>query len=278
VSGEATQAAPAAAPAVAPMVHLDGVDLVLEGREVLSGITFALSPGRFLGLIGPNGAGKTSCLKVILGLFRPTRGTVRVLGVPPWELGRRAHQIGYVPQRYLPDRWAPFSVFDVVMMGRSCCIGLGRRPSREDRDAVSEILDRLGLGGLAERPIGGLSGGQLQRVMIARALCRKTHLLLLDEPTEGVDLPHQDQLYHLLKELQMERGLTLITVSHDVAMLSAYADELACINRTMHVHGHPREVLESHDLGRAYACEFDFFSHHRHGPRAGDHSGHPHHT
>ena len=262
----------------APVVELEGVDLVLDGREVLSGITFALAPGRFLGLIGPNGAGKTSCLKVILGLFRPTRGRVRVFGVAPWELGRKAHHIGYIPQRYLPERGAPFSVFDVVMMGRLCCIGLGRFPAARDRALVRETLVRMGLEDVAERPIGSLSGGQLQRVMIARALCRKTHLLLLDEPTEGVDLPHQERLYQLLKELQTERGLSVITVSHDVAMLSGYADELACINRTMHVHGHPREVLESHDLGRAYACEFDFFSHHRHGPRAGDHSGHPHHT
>jgi zinc transport system ATP-binding protein len=252
--------------ATGPVVALEGVDLVLEGREVLSGITFSLAPGRFLGLIGPNGAGKTSCLKVILGLYRPTRGRVRVFGLPPRELGRKAHHIGYIPQRYLPERWAPFSVFDVVMMGRLCCIGLGRFPGREDRELVRETLVRMGLEGEADRPIGSLSGGQLQRVMIARALCRKTHLLILDEPTEGVDLPHQDRLYRLLKELQMERGLSLITVSHDVAMLSGYADELACINRTLHVHGHPRDVIESHDLGRAYACEFDFFTHHPHGP------------
>jgi zinc transport system ATP-binding protein len=244
------------------VVALRDVDLVLGGREVLSGISLALGAGRFLGLIGPNGAGKTSVLKVILGLYRPTRGEVRVFGVPPWELGRQAHHIGYIPQRYLPERWAPFSVFDVVMMGRLCCIGLGRRPGPKDRGLVRDTLGRLGLADEARRPIGDLSGGQLQRVMIARALCRETRLLLLDEPTEGVDLPHQDQLYKLLKELQLERGLTLITVSHDVSMLSGYADELACINRTMHVHGHPRDVLESHHLGQAYACEFDFFSHH----------------
>jgi zinc transport system ATP-binding protein len=254
----------------APVVELEGVDLVLDGREVLSGITFSLAPGRFLGLIGPNGAGKTTCLKVILGLFKPTRGRVRVFGVPPTELGRKAHHIGYIPQRYLPERAAPFSVFDVVMMGRLCCIGLGRFPTRKDRDLVRQTLARMGLADQAERPIGTLSGGQLQRVMIARALCRKTHLLLLDEPTEGVDLPHQEQLYDLLKELQMERGLSVITVSHDVAMLSRFSDELACINRTLHVHGHPSDVLESHDLSRAYACEFDFFAHHPHG-HAHDH-------
>jgi len=162
-------------------------------------------------------------------------------------------------------------VFDVVMMGRLCCIGLGRLPARRDRDLVKETLVRMGLEAEAGRPIGALSGGQLQRVMIARALCRKTRLLILDEPAEGVDLPHQDRLYHLLKDLQAERGLALITVSHDVSMLSAYADELACINRTLHVHGHPREVMESHDLGRAYACEFDFFSHHPQGPVRGHH-------
>jgi len=253
------------------MVRLDRVDLILDGREVLSGISMALMPGRFLGLIGPNGAGKTSCLKVILGVHRPTRGTVRVLGQSPWELGKRAHHIGYVPQRSLAGRWAPFSVFDVVMMGRVCCIGVGRRPKARDRQLVEESLERMGLSDQAQRPVGALSGGQVQRVMIARAMCRKTSLLILDEPTEGVDLPHQERLYRLLKDLQAERGLTVITVSHDVSMLSGYADELACINRTLHVHGDPREVMESHDLGRAYSCEFDFFSHHPHG------GGHHHH-
>lgn len=256
-----------------PVVVLDHVDLVLQGRSVLSDITLSVDSGQFLGLIGPNGAGKTSCLKVILGVYRPTRGQVRVLGERPWALGKRAHHIGYVPQRAYTDRFAPFSVFDVVMMGRACCIGMGRLPSARDRGMVHETLERMGLEQEARRPVGRLSGGQIQRVMIARALCRKTRLLILDEPTEGVDLPHQDRLYRLLKDLQAERGLTVITVSHDVAMLSGYADELACINRTLHVHGHPREVMESHDLGRAYACEFDFFSHH---PHAAGH-GHPHH-
>jgi len=245
-----------------PVILLEDVDLVLDQREVLSGISLALETGRFLGLIGPNGAGKTSCLKVILGVHRPTRGTVKVLGKSPWELGRQAHHIGYVPQRTYTERWAPFSVFDVVMMGRSCCIGVGRRPSAHDRDWVMDSLARMGLAELAQSPIGALSGGQMQRTMIARAMCRKTRLLVLDEPTEGVDLPHQQRRYQLLKDLQVERGLSVITVSHDVAMLSGYADELACINRTMHVHGHPSEVMESHDLGRAYACEFDFFTHH----------------
>lgn len=271
-----------------PVVELDRVDLVLEGREVLSGITLSLAPGRFLGLIGPNGAGKTSCLKVIMGVHRPTRGSVRVLGSAPWKLGHKAHHIGYVPQRPLAERWAPFSVFDVVMMGRSCCIGLGRRAGEKDRRMVQETLVRMDIADRADTPIGRLSGGQFQRVMIARAMCRKTRLLILDEPNEGVDLPHQERLYHLLKELQQERGLTVITVSHDVSMLARYADELACINRTLHVHGDPGEVMESHDLGKAYACEFDFFSHHpdshaghSHGPRgAGGHAhsadGKPH--
>ncbi|MDH5526904.1 MAG: ABC transporter ATP-binding protein [Nitrospirota bacterium] len=248
-----------------PVLQMEHVDLTLGGRQVLEDISISLMPGRFLGLIGPNGAGKTSCLKVILGVHRPTRGSVRVLGSKPWELGHRAHHIGYVPQRALAGRYAPFSVYDVVMMGRVCCIGLGRRPGAKDRRLVEESLERMGLSGEANRPIGSLSGGQVQRAMIARAMCRKTRLLVLDEPTEGVDLPHQDRLYKLLKELQVERGLTVITVSHDVSMLSGYADELACINRTLHVHGDPREVMESHHLGNAYSCEFDFFSHHPHG-------------
>ena len=260
-------------PAELPIVALDRVDLVLDGREVLSDITLSVEAGRFLGLIGPNGAGKTSCLKVIMGVHRPTRGSVQVLGAAPWKLGHKAHHIGYVPQRPFADRWAPFSVYDVVMMGRSCCIGLGRRAGEKDRRLVQESLDRMDIADQADMPIGRLSGGQFQRVMIARAMCRKTRLLILDEPNEGVDLPHQERLYHLLKELQAERGMTVITVSHDVAMLSRYADELACINRTMHVHGDPGEVMESHDLGRAYSCEFDFFSHH---PDAHAHGGHSH--
>lgn len=240
------------------LIELQSVWATLAGNTVLEDISFSLDERMFLGVVGPNGAGKTTLLRVILGLVRPDRGTVRVMGMTPGELKHELHHIGYMPQSVLFDPMFPVSVFDVVMMGRGCCIGLMRFPSKADRRAVSDSIALAGLEGLEKRPIGELSGGQQKRAFLARALCRETRILVLDEPTSGLDLPAQEQFMRLLVDLKESLGLSVIFVSHDVQVLARFADEMVCINRTMHFHGKPVDVFDGKHLAEAYRCEFDF--------------------
>lgn len=240
------------------LIQLEKVSARRGGHLVLEDISLSLSPEMFLGVVGPNGAGKTTLLRVILGLHRVDRGSVRVMGMTPSELKHELHHIGYVSQAIMFDPYFPASVFDVVMMGRVCCVGLVRFPGKSDREAVRKSISMVGLGGLEKRPIGELSGGEQKRVFLARAMCRETRILLLDEPTAGLDLPAQRQFMELLVNLKHSMGLSIIFVSHDVNVLARYADELACINRTMHLHGKPQEVIDSRRLLEAYRCEFDF--------------------
>ncbi len=242
------------------VIELEGVRAGLGGRPVLEGITFSVEEGSFLGVIGPNGAGKTTLMKVILGLLRPDSGEVRVLGMSPGQLRHELHHIGYLPQQVIFDPAFPVSVYDVVMMGRACCIGPLRFPGRRDREAVFESIAAVGLSGLEKRPIGELSGGQQKRAFLARALCQETRILLLDEPTAGLDIDAQESFLALLDGLKRELGLTVVFVSHDVSVLARFADSIVCINRTMHLHGTPREVLGSERFREAYRCEFDFLA------------------
>jgi ABC-type Mn2+/Zn2+ transport system ATPase subunit len=240
------------------LIELDHVWVSLGGQTVLEDITFSLEESMFVGVIGPNGAGKTTLLRVILGLLKPDRGSVCVMGMSPGELKHELHHIGYVPQNVMFDPIFPVSVYDVVMMGRICCIGTLRFAKKKDREAVLDSIRMVGLEGLEKRLIGELSGGQQKRAFLARALCMETRILLLDEPTSGLDLPAQDQFMDLLTDLKRRLGLSVIFVSHDVNVLARYADELICINRSMHLHGKPQEVLGSERLKDAYRCEFDF--------------------
>jgi zinc transport system ATP-binding protein len=232
----------------------------LDGHTVLEDISFSVSEGTFLGVIGPNGAGKTTLIRVILGLVRPDAGRVLVMGMSPGELKHELHHIGYMPQQVLFDPLFPVSVYDVVMMGRTCCIGTMRFPRRSDREAVLESIAAVGLEGLEKRPVGELSGGQQKKAFLARALCLETRILLLDEPTAGLDYEAQENFMDLLSGLKVEQGLTVVFVSHDAAVLARFADEIVCINRNMHLHGKPMEVLGSARLKEAYRCEFDFLA------------------
>jgi len=242
------------------VIRLEDVWASLDGHTVLEGITFSLREGTFLGVIGPNGAGKTTLVRVMLGLIRPERGKVLVMGLSPQELRHELHHIGYMTQQVLFDTLFPVSVYDVVMMGRTCCIGPLRFPRRSDREAVMKSIEAVGLKGLERRPIGELSGGQQKRAFLARALCLETRILLLDEPTTGLDAEAQEEFMSLLADLKERLRLSVVFVSHDVNVLARYADEIVCINRTMHMHGKPLEVLGSERLKEAYRCEFDFLA------------------
>ncbi len=241
-----------------PVIELDKVNVSMDGHLILEDISFTVEPGRFVGSIGPNGAGKTTLLKVILGLTPPTSGEVRLFGAKPEATLKKGHYIGYVPQRSALDRDLPFSVMDVILMGRVGAIGPLKWFGRKDRADAEKNLALVELLDYADRPIGELSGGQLQRAMIARALsCGNPKMLILDEPTVGVDIPHQLDFYELLTKLQKDLGLTILVVTHEVAIISTHADQMICLNRTMHLHCNPMEMMHHHGPLEVSRCEFE---------------------
>ncbi len=238
-----------AVPAGGPAVELRGVRFGYDRTPVLEDVDLEVPTGSFVALIGPNGAGKSTCLRLILGLLRPEAGRVRVFGHAP---GRRDEPVGYVPQRVRIPAGFPLSTLEVALMGRYGRLGLFRRPGPDDRRRALDALDQVGLRGLAERPFGELSGGQQQRVLIARALAGEPRLLLLDEPTAGLDPAARARFYTLVCDLQRARGLTLFCASHDVELVAEHADALILLDRTVRASGPPRKVLESTALERSY--------------------------
>jgi ABC-type Mn2+/Zn2+ transport system ATPase subunit len=232
-----------------PAILLEDIHASYDGRPVLEDVSFAVPQGEFAALIGPNGAGKSTCLRVVLGLLKPRAGRVEVFGLPP---GGRELRIGYVPQRIVIPRGFPITVLDVALMGRTGTLGPGRRPGTADRDAAREALEQVGLPDAAGRRFQELSGGQQQRVLIARALCGNPRLLLLDEPTAGLDSGARARFYALVCDLQHARGLTLLCATHDLDVVGDHADELILLNNTVRARGSSDEVMSSAALERAY--------------------------
>jgi len=236
------------------VVKLEDVWVFYDGMPALEGVNLSINQGDFLGIIGPNGGGKTTLLKVILGLVKPSRGKVKVLGTSP-DRGRRS--VGYVSQYSLFDRDFPISVWDVVLMGRLERAGLFKRYGEGDRTAAIQTLQTVGMLDLKDQQIGKLSGGQLQRVFIARALLTEPRLLLLDEPMASVDTVMQTEFYELLERLKQRMAIVL--VSHDIGAVSVYVDKIACLNHQLFYHGSKEispEVLEA-----TYKCPVQMIAH-----------------
>lgn len=241
-----------------PAVETKNLSIKFGNNPVLEDITLSIKSGETVGIIGPNGAGKTTLLKILLGLLKPTSGWVKILGASPDKMGEKRDLLGYMPQRPAVERYFPLSCLDVVTMGAFTASTLGRPYIGRQRDKARRSLEKVGMLSLEHKPFAELSGGQQQRILLARALVKEPRLLFLDEPNVGLDLPTQNNFVSLLKELQSGYGITVVLVSHDLMMISRFADQLICINRTMHAHGAPREVLQSNKLEEAYRCEVDF--------------------
>jgi len=239
------------------MVSSRDLSVELGDCTVLERINMEVYAGEMASIIGPNGAGKTTLLRLMLGLLKPSRGKMDVLGKDPCCLGSRREDVGYLPQRPAVTPRFPLSVLDVVLMGLVTPGMMGKRFRGHQKQQARESLERVGLLSLQNRPFEQLSGGEKQRVFLARALVKEPRLLLLDEPHAGLDLPTRNRFTALLQQLQQEKCLTVVVVSHDLAAVAAFAERVFCINRTMHVHGSAAEVLESPHLGEAYRCEFD---------------------
>jgi ABC-type Mn2+/Zn2+ transport system ATPase subunit len=204
-----------------------------------------------VGLVGPSGAGKTTLLRALLGQLRPVRGEVRLDGV---------RRIGYVPQLETIDWNFPITVGECVLLGRVSESGPWPWPHRSDRADMRALLDRLGIGDLADRHIRALSGGQQSRVFLARALIRRPDLLLLDEPTSGVDVRTRQEILALLRDIN-DDGVGIILTTHDLNSVAALLPEVACINRRVVAHGPPRQVFTPDVLRATFGSEMIVFEH-----------------
>jgi ABC-type Mn2+/Zn2+ transport system ATPase subunit len=237
------------------LITFDHATLGYGRRVVLTDITFDIPAGDFIGLVGPNGAGKTTILRAILGSLRPLAGTVTIAP------GLR---FGYVPQRDSVDYGFPLEVLDVVMMGRYDRIGLVRRPSREDRGRAEAALDHVGIGHLAEQPLAALSGGQKQRALIARALVGQPNVLVLDEPTNGMDLVSTTQILGLVRELHERDNLTVLMVSHALNEVANYVERIALVVERGFRVGTVSDIMTEEVLTRMYGIPVDVDEMHGH--------------
>ena len=234
-----------------PIIELQGLSCGYGKQEVLSDVTLDIMRGDFVGLLGPSGSGKTTLLRTLLGVVDIYRGWVRVEGV---ATSQRRPRVGYVPQLETIDWNFPVTVQEVVMMGRTMDSPLFPWYRREDRMLAAEMMERLGISHLARRHIRELSGGQQQRVFLARALVGSPAILLLDEPTSGVDIKTRDDVMHVLHELN-HQGITILMTTHEINAVAAHLPWIVCLNGQVLAQGPPSQVITPEVLKLTYGAE-----------------------
>jgi len=268
-------------PTSPPLVEFVGAAFAYGDGPVAVEADLTMEAGGILGLVGPSGAGKTTMLRAVLGQLRPIRGEVRVNGQ---QVSRRRTRVGYVPQLETVDWNFPITVAETVMLGRIRDSGLLPWTRPRDRLVMQALLERLGIGELAGRHIRALSGGQQQRVFLARALVARPDLLVLDEPTSGVDVRTRQEILRLLTELNAG-GIGILLTTHDLNSVAALLPRVACVNRRVIAVGSPDDVFHPDILRTTFGSEMIVFEHGgllltadapTHGPEH-DHHGHVHH-
>jgi len=233
-----------------PVVAADDVTFGYTAAPVVEGVSFAVDAGEYVGVVGPNGSGKSTLLRLLLGLLEPDHGRVELFGAPAGAFEDR-ERVGYVAQDVTENtKEMPITVAEVVLMGRFPHAGFGRI-SGEDRRLAREALRTVGIADLADRQVTTLSGGQRQRAYIARALAAEAALLVLDEPTVGVDAESVEAFFDLLADLNDE-GMTMLLVEHDIGAVLEHAGRVLCLNRELYFDGPPAEFAATDALERAY--------------------------
>jgi len=227
------------------IIEVQNVTFSYIDEEVLKNITFNIHRGDYLGIIGPNGGGKTTLLKIMLGLLKPDKGTIKIFGQEIKNF-KDWYKIGYIPQKAINfDLNFPITVEEVVAMGRYGKRGLFKMANAKDKELIKKSLIQVGMWDYKDKIIGDLSGGQQQRVFIARALSSEPEIIFLDEPTTGVDQETQKKFYALLKTLNNDLRLTLILVSHDSNIIIHETTEVACVNKTLIYESCPKNILKT---------------------------------
>lgn len=248
---------------IEPVVQVKHVSFSYGKLNVLENVDLELSRGEFLGLVGPNGSGKSTLIKCILGLKKPDDGEIVLFGKDIAKF-HDWHRIGYVSQKANSfNTGFPATVFEVVSSGLYGKIGLFKRLSREHKQLIQEMIDRVGLSDFHKQMVGSLSGGQQQRVFIARALVSNPDLLILDEPTVGVDTESVERFYRLLEGLRREYALTILLVSHDIGVMTSKVSRIACLNKRLHFHGDSQDFTAHQEeiLSRTYGHEIQLLEH-----------------
>jgi len=233
-------------------VEINHLSIKFNEQLILNDINFSIEEKDFMAIIGPNGGGKTTLLKVILGILTPDEGKVKVFGKDP----KKAKDLmGYLPQRLDFDHDFPINVFETVLMGRYH--GLLKKYSNQDHKAVIQALKDVEMDELKDRQISKLSGGQMQRVFIARAIVRDPKLLIMDEPMASIDPEMQHSFYELMSRLKNKMAIVL--VSHDVGAVSTHVDKIACLNQKLYYHGPVEDSADG--LEEVYHCPIELISH-----------------
>ena len=238
-----------------PVIELEDVDFGYTATPVIEDISLSIDPGEYAAVVGPNGSGKSTLMKLMLGLLRPDEGVARLFGKPAHEFDDGS-RIGYVAQHASASKEMPITVREVVKMGRFPHVGFGRL-SDSDWEVVDRALDTVGMTAFANRRVTQLSGGQRQRAFIARALASEADLLVLDEPTVGVDIESVEAFYDLLDALNRE-GITVLLIEHDLSAVTEHAERVVCLNRKIYFDGPTEEFVESDALARAFGTAANF--------------------
>jgi zinc transport system ATP-binding protein len=243
-----------------PCIEVEGVNFTYGDEKVLEDVGFCVARGDYLGIIGPNGGGKTTLIRIILGLIKPQSGTVKIFGRVRTQASGGG--IGYVAQHAVQGETCfPASVDEVIKSGRFARMGFFERFSDAHRAAVEKAMETSDVGHLGKRLIGTLSLGQLQRVLIARALASEPEILILDEPVTGVDIASQTRFYAFLERLNKQLGITILFITHDVGVIAREATSVMCLNRKLFCHGSPEHFLNGEFLETLYGHKVNPFLH-----------------
>lgn len=243
-------------------ISVDHLSYRYHNDLVLDDVTFKVRRGDYVGIIGPNGGGKTTLLKTMLGLLKPSTGSVTVFGRDVHALKEERGHIGYVPQRASQiDANFPASVEEIVASGRTARIGVFRKFSDDDRAAIDRALDISGMSRFRRRLISELSGGERQRAFIARAIAGDPQVLFLDEPSVGIDIASQEQFFSFVAALNHEHGLTIVLVSHDIDVVANEVHTLLALNRKVVCFGPAKDLLNENYIKDLYGSRVNFAFH-----------------
>jgi len=248
-----------------PIFEVKNLYFKVRDQEILTDIPFEIFGGDYIAIIGPNGGGKTTLTKILLGLIKPTSGSIKLFGKDLKNF-KEWHKIGYVPQRVsLVDTNFPATVLDVVKMGRVAQKrSIFTQFSKDDNKIVQDSLSKMGIEHLKDKMVGTLSGGQRQRVMIARALASKPEILILDEPNTGVDAKSQQNFYKLLAKLNKDENMTILFITHDVGVIADDIKRLFTINQKAIICNNPKETLSCEEMSELYGIDAHLVYNHRH--------------